>query len=287
VPPSEPGSRGGLVVLGRQVLGRALADGGIHAGNLAFLALVTLFPAAILLVSVAGLVGQSQAGQAALAGFFALLPRETAAFLAPHVAEVLAGRSGALVPLSLLVALWTVSGFIETLRAIVHRAYRIPIRRPLWQTRLLSALVVLAAAVSVLASLLLDLVLRYAVPLLARAGLASLPGPIVEPVPLFVAFAALWLLYAALTPRAAAARIHWPGAFLVLLVWLVAANLIGPLLSLTGGVALTYGALSGVMVALLFFWVLGFALVVGAEANAVLSKARRARLGAGPREGES
>jgi membrane protein len=65
---------------------------------------------------------------------------------------------------------------------------------------------------------------------------------------------------------------HWPGALFVILVWSTAAVVIGPLLGLFGGMARTYGALSGVMVALLFFYLMGFALVLGAELNAVLSK---------------
>ncbi|WP_448586364.1 YihY/virulence factor BrkB family protein [Thermaurantiacus sp.] len=273
----EPGRRG-LVAIGREAIGRALAHGSAHAGNLAFLALVTLFPAAILLVSIAGVAGQTAAGQAALAGFLALLPPDSAAFLAPHVEEVLAGRSGQIVPLSVLVALWTVSGFVETLRAIVCKAHGRPLDRPLWQTRALSALVGLAGAVLALGSLAVDLLLRYGGTLLARLGLAALSGPFLKGVPLLIAFAVLALLYAALTPRDIPGRISWPGGLVVVLVWLVAANLIGPVLALTGGLARTYGALSGVMVALLFFWVLGFALVLGAEVNAELSKARGSRL---------
>jgi membrane protein len=42
-------------------------------------------------------------------------------------------------------------------------------------------------------------------------------------------------------------------------------------IGLFGGYALTYGSLAGVMVALLFFFVIGLGVVAGAELNAALA----------------
>ncbi|MFQ3596390.1 MAG: YihY/virulence factor BrkB family protein [Sphingomonadaceae bacterium] len=261
----------------RQLFGKALADGATEAGNIAYLSLLTLFPAAILIVSVAALFGQSQAGQAALSGFFELLPPDIAAVLAPVVEDVAAARATGALSLSLLVAIWTVSGFIETLREILHKAFEVPPGRPFWQTRLLSALGALVAAIAVFLSfslsLLLQVIRRFLGAVLEPLGLDAHVTSLTALTPNLVAFLALWLLFASLAPRVAGGR-HWPGALLVILVWSAAAVLIGPVLAAFGGMARTYGALSGVMVALLFFYVMGFALVLGAELNAMLSKAR-------------
>jgi membrane protein len=41
---------------------------------------------------------------------------------------------------------------------------------------------------------------------------------------------------------------------------------------------LTYGSLAGVIVALLFFYIVGLGLVIGAHLNAALAKSRQRRL---------
>jgi hypothetical protein len=63
----------------------------------------------------------------------------------------------------------------------------------------------------------------------------------------------------------------WPGALVTTLWWTGALALLPPALSLFGSYALTYGSLAGVIVALLFFWIVGFGLVIGAHLNAALA----------------
>lgn len=262
----------------REIVAATLRDGALHAGNFAYLALVTLFPAAILVTSVAGLAGRSEAGHEAIAGFLSLLPPAVSADIGPLVAEVVEGRAGGALGLSVAVGLWTVSGFLETLRGLILKANGLAEPRAFWKTRLLLAGASLVAAGSVLLSVAVALLLS-----LARKLLASLaPGALVSPVawlaPPLVAFAALWLLFAGLTPRDAGRGPFWPGALVVILLWSVAAALFGPVVGATGCMARTYGALAGVMLALLFFHLIGFALVLGAETNAALSRRRRASL---------
>ena len=52
-------------------------------------------------------------------------------------------------------------------------------------------------------------------------------------------------------------------------------------ISLFGGYALTYGSLAGVIIALLFFWIVGFGLVMGAHLNAALANPESHRTAAG------
>ncbi len=94
-----------------------------------------------------------------------------------------------------------------------------------------------------------------------------LPG-----VTLFITFYAIFL---ALTPsryRKLECR-KWPGALLVTLWWLGTVELLPLVLGLFGDYAITYGSLAGVMVALIFFFVIGLGVVTGAELNAALADA--------------
>lgn len=261
----------------REVLSAAFRHGSIHAGNLAYLSLVTLFPAAILLVSVAGLIGDSAAGERAVDAFLGMLPEPTVRLFRPLLDGVMAARAGKVVTLSALVGLWTISGFIETLRQIVHQAYDVPNPHSFWLSRLISGAIGLAAAILALLALFfglfLQLLARFFLEVAAAIGIDDLGLLIPSAFTCLSIFLALWLLFASLGPPGVAIRRHWPGALIVALTWTILAALLGPVLGLFGGMTRTYGALSGVMVALLFFYVLGFALVVGAEANAALSRA--------------
>ena len=77
------------------------------------------------------------------------------------------------------------------------------------------------------------------------------------------------LLHASPVPVALAPRGYrhspcWPGALITTLAWIGGTLLLGPAISGLNHLGLTYGALSGVVVALLFFYSVGFALVLGA-----------------------
>lgn len=273
-----------MIVAAREVLSAAFRHGAIHAGNFAYLSLVALFPAAILLVSMAGIFGNSQAGQQAVGAVLSYLPEPVADLVGPVIDSVIMdGASGALA-LSAFVALWTVSGFIETLRAVIHQALQIEAGQPWWLSRLFSGLLALAASLAVLGGFLLSFLFQILQSLagswLESLGLSLVGGPTAAAVSVTPLFLGFWLLHALLTP-AQARRFAWAGALLVTLSWVAGSLLLGPVLALLGGMARTYGALSGVMVALLFFYGMGFALVVGAEVSAALFRRSLQRLEAG------
>ena len=71
-------------------------DGFIHAGNLAYLAILALFPFFILATAIAQLLGQSADGQKTVASVLSKLPPQVAEVLAGPVTEVLTVRTGPL-----------------------------------------------------------------------------------------------------------------------------------------------------------------------------------------------
>ena len=64
----------------------------------------------------------------------------------------------------------------------------------------------------------------------------------------------------------------WPGALLITVWWLGTVELLPNAIGLLGGYDLTYGSLAGVMIALIFFFVVGLGVVIGAELNAALAE---------------
>lgn len=273
----EGWARAGEVV--RQTIVGTMQDGMIHAGNIAYLSIVTLLPLIILVTAVTGVFGQTEAGQAVIGGLLASMPDAARNVLEPVITEVLTVRTGNLLWAGAAMALWTVAGFVETIRDIFHRAYQSERGRPAWVYRLISIGSTLIAVILLLAAFISQLVLQ----LVLRYLDYFLPVDIVIPawadfsrlVPSMLIFLALWAIYKLLAPADFRGCPAWPGALLTSMVWIAAAMLIGPILATFGGMSRTYGALSGVMVTMLFFYIVGLSLVVGAQLNAALANSRQ------------
>jgi membrane protein len=93
-------------------------------------------------------------------------------------------------------------------------------------------------------------------------------------VPAATLFFTFYVLFYALTParyRKPNCR-KWPGALLITAWWLATAEILPAVLGLLGGYSLTYGSLAGVMISLIFFFVVGLGVVIGAELNAALAE---------------
>src|SRR6059058_4197771 len=120
-------------------------DGFIHAGNLAYLSIVALFPFFIVAAAAAHLLGQSQDAMLTVTNVLRRLPPDVASTLREPILEVLTVRTGTLLWLGAVVGLWTAASFVETIRDILRRAYGVKFCAPFWEYRLGSILLILGA----------------------------------------------------------------------------------------------------------------------------------------------
>ena len=101
----------------------AYHDGFIHAGNLAYMAILALFPFFITVGAAFSLIGEQAQREASVHAFLAAMPPVVATALEPVAMDVIVARSGWLLWVGGLVGLWTVGSLIETIRDILRRAY--------------------------------------------------------------------------------------------------------------------------------------------------------------------
>ncbi len=261
-----------------RVVGHTWADGFVLAGNLAYLSLLTLFPFFIVVATVAGALGRTADGVHAIAVFMHTVPADVGNLVTKPITEVIAARSQkGLLTLGIVVTLWTVSGFIETIREIVRRAYGTTSSRPVWEYRVGAMLLIVGAVALMLVAFAVQVMMtaieQFVVHLLPiRADLLGAVG-LGRIAPAAALFVALWGIFYVLTPK----KIRegrcptWPGPLLITAVWIGTTMLLPWVLGLFGGYNLTYGSLAGVIVALLFFYIIGLGLVVGAQLNAALA----------------
>jgi membrane protein len=261
-----------------EVFRRVNDDGFIHAGNLAYLSLTSLFPLFLVIAAIAGALGRTDTGSEVLQLFFDQVPDDVAESLeGPISGLVRNGAGGGLLTVGLLVGLWSVSGYVNTIRDIIRRAHGSP-PGSMWRERLLSVAGVLGAVVLLLIGFTAQVLIEGARQFIEQLApvfsnvLSVLSVSRIGPgVIIFLSLAALFRL---LTPRSKLpCGPAWPGALLTTIVWLGATTVLPLILASVANYQRTYGSLAGVMISLLFFYVVGLGLVTGAHLNAVLAGA--------------
>lgn len=260
------------------------AEGFVHAGNLAFMALLALFPFFIVMAAIAQIVGRTEDGLQAVSLFLQSVPPTVASALEDPIASVLSARTGSLLWIGAAIGLWTTTSFIETIREILRRAYGTSYGRPFYEYRLFSiGLVIVAVALALLAfalQFLLTGIEQFIYDVLPVLEEYRVLVSISRIVPAFAIFLAFYLVFWTLTPREYRARRYpkWPGALLVTVWWLGTTALMPIVLANLISYDLTYGSLAGFMLSMMFFFVIGYGVVVGAHFNAALAEVPESEL---------
>jgi membrane protein len=271
-----PGSRTFAVL--RRVWTGAYYDGFIHAGNLAYMAILALFPFFITVGAIFTALGEAGQREASVRAFLSALPPIVASVLEPVASDVIQARSGWLLWLGGLIGLWTVTSLIETIRDILHRAYGTPATKAFWRYRLLSTGFIVMAVILLLLSLFAQVAITAAQEMITawfpRLDGWALTLTTSRLIPGGILFLSIYALFLSLTPSAYRGRLYpkWPGALLVAIWWIAVTIALPPVLRAFFSYDLTYGSLAGVMITLFFFWLVGLGMVVGAELNAALAE---------------
>jgi membrane protein len=271
-----PGSRVFCVL--KRVLVGTYNDGFIHAGNLAYMAVLAIFPFFITGAAIFSAMGEQSQRAASINAILFTLPPVVGDVIGPVARTVIQERTGWLLWVGGLVGLWTVGSLIETIRDVLRRAYGTVHTAAFWKYRLFSTGIIIAAVVLLMLSLIAQVVIGAAQEVIDAyfPQLGHLLGSLAlsRVVPGFGLYASLYLLFYTLTPHSYRQPRYpkWPGALLVTGWWILVAVALPPLLRSIFSYNLTYGSLAGIMIALFFFWLVGLGMVMGAELNAALAE---------------
>ncbi|MEH6700330.1 YihY/virulence factor BrkB family protein [Parasphingorhabdus sp.] len=270
-------ARRAFIVLERTAVG-VYYDGFTFAGNFAYLSLLAVFSFFIVAAAVVGGFGQTAVGIEIVEAFLVTVPPSVARALHDPINDAMTARTGPLLWFSAIVGLWTTTSLIETIRGILHRAYGVQAQRSFWEYRLTSTILILFSVFFAMLALSAQFIV---------AGVTGFLGtffPAVETdalwlslsnaIPFLVLFATLYLLFRLLTPRQYRPRQYpkWPGAVFISGWWLLITGLLPVFLKYAANYQLTYGSLAGVMITLIFFYLVGLGMVIGAEINAALAE---------------
>ncbi len=257
------------------------------AASCAFFALLALFPAISVLISFYGLVLDPNTVAGHLAPLRDVLPPAAFDLVAQRVHD-LAGKGTTVLSwraaIGLLVALWSAMAGTKSLMMALNIAYEERETRSFLRFNLVAMVltlggifgvtVALSVIVGVPAILQLDVLGAYTALAVRVLSFALLLGFVIL---------GLAVLYR-ICPDRQDARWRWitPGSILAALLWLVLSSLFSYYVSNFASYDAAYGSLGAVVVALLWFYLSAFVVMLGAELNAELELQTRRDTTTGP-----
>lgn len=257
------------------------------AAALTYYSVLAIFPGAIALMSLIGLVGQ---GQESVNTILHILQQIGVGSLADTLKPTLQHLSGVHAAglafvLGLLGAAWSASGYVGAFGRAMNRVYGVQEGRPIWKLRpamlVLTIVTLVLAALTLLALVLTGPVAKAVGDQLGLGSTAVLVWGIAKwPVMIGVVMLIVGLLYWG-TPNVRPPRFRWLsiGAFVAIVVWAAASAGLGIYVANFSSYDRTYGSLAGVIVFLLWLWVTNLALLFGAELDAEVERGRELSAG--------
>jgi len=264
----------------QRLLTRAFADDvpGL-AAELSYQFLFALFPFFLFLAALLGFVG-AHTGRADLftqtMQFIATLaPTAVQQVIREWVYNVVYTQSTELVSAGIALCLFGSTAGIGTLGKGLNRAHRVHGGRPLWLGLLLALLITVALAATMLVGVMAFTLGQWAGPQLARdprlaQGFLDFWELLRGPVLLVGLFAVLAVVYRVLPTARVTFRQALPGAAFAALAWFTLLHAFSFYLAHFGIFGPTYGALSVVIVLLVWLYAVSVILLVGGEINAML-----------------
>jgi membrane protein len=248
------------------------------AAALAYYSFLALFPALLFVVSVAGFLPIQHSIDRMMEVVGRIAPGDVVAIAREQLLQITDQPHGRLMALSLVGTIWSMSSGMAALIGTLNQAHHVSERRSWWRIR--------ATAIALTCTLTLFMVLSLT---LAMAG-PKAAEHIANWLNLGAAFTIAWQIvrwpaafFMAVTAISSVyhfapdvkREFAWitPGAVAATALWLVVSLGFKWYVFHFGNYQKTYGAIGGVMVALLWFYFSGLAILLGAQLNATIDRA--------------
>ena len=251
------------------------------AGNLTYKGLFALFPFFVFLLSLLGIFGSSNLLPSLLDSASGVLPKGATTFLEDQLLGIANNKAestftiGAII--SILFALWGVSGAFRSVMEAMNVMYEVDEARPFWKVYGISIFLSVGVALLLISAL----VLVVFGPQLANlvAGIVGF-GQVFQmlwivvqwPILVCVVLLAFALIYYIAPDADQRFRYVSPGSIIAVVLWLLFSLAFSLYVNNFGGqsYSASYGALAGVAILMLYIYYTSYILLLGAEMNQVI-----------------
>jgi membrane protein len=258
------------------------------AATLAFFSVLSVFPALLAVFGIFGLAGQGRrTADALLSAADQVAPHELVSPLRStiqHLASTGGAGAGLGTALALIVAVWTASRYVAAFTGALNRIYGVQEGRRFWKRRLIQ--LGITVAIVVLTAVVL-FVLLLSGPVFGPHGIVTLSDAALAAwaVARWVIAAAAMVVVVVLlywgTPNIRQPRLRWmtEGGLTALVLMAVASGAFVFYVSHFSTFHREYGALAGLVVFLVWLWLMNLMLLFGAGLDVELERVRELRAG--------
>lgn len=248
------------------------------AAQQAYYFFFALFPALLFVIAVASFFPLTTLIDQVMAMLSRFAPKDVVDIISGSMRSLSDQNNGGILTFAFLVAIWSSSGAMVSIITTLNAAYDVTESRPWWKTRLIAIGLTVGIAVFILASMFLviagpttaeNLAARLHLGEPMKWGAWILQWPIV-----FILVAtAIGLVYY----FAPDVEQDWvwltPGSVLATVLWLLVSLGLKLYYQLVPNANAAYGTIGGIMVLMLWFYLSGLSLLLGAEMNAEIEHA--------------
>jgi membrane protein len=264
---------------------------GDWAAALTYYGVLSIFPGALVLVSIVGFLGpngkntvQDTVNQ--IAG-----NQQIEKLVDTVLGQVNdSGTASLAAIIGIVLAFWSASGYVAAFMRASNAVYDVPEGRPIWKTlpirvgvtAVIGVMLIISAFIVVFTGSLAEVVGKK----LGFGGVAVNVWDVAKwPVLIILVSLMFAILYWA-SPNAKTGGFRWvsPGGIFAVVLWLVASGAFAIYLANFANYSKTYGTLGGVIAFLVWLWISNIAILLGAEFDAELERGRAIAAGHDPND---
>jgi membrane protein len=252
-----------------------------RAAALTYYAVLSLFPALLVLVSLLGIMGKGTTDRV-MDNITKLAPGPARDIITQAVEQLQggAGIGSIMAIVGLVLAVWSASGYVAGFIRAANAVYDMPEGRPVWKVlpvRVgITVVLMVMTAVSAIIVVFTGGLARQVGTALGIGDTALTVWSIAKwPVLVVLVTLMIALLYWA-TPNAKVKGFRWitPGSFLALFLAMVASVGFAFYVANFASYNKTYGAMAGVVIFLIWLWIINLAILLGLEFDAETARQR-------------
>jgi membrane protein len=248
------------------------------AAQLAYYFVLALFPAILCIIALASFLPLQNFTDEMVSSLGRFAPAEMLSIIREQMTRLSNGNDGGVFTLGLLGALWSSSAAMVAMISAMNKAYDIEEARPWWKVRLTAILLTIGFAVLIVVAFALIVGGAQAAGWAASRfgfGSAFVTAWTIAQWP--IAFALVVTGIGLVYYYAPDAEQDWvwitPGALIATTLWLIGSLAFKLYVANFANYEATYGTITGVILMMLWFYLSGLVLLIGAEASAEIEHA--------------
>lgn len=250
---------------------KAIYDDGVeHAGYMAFMLILALFPFLVFFLSATSFFGASEIGRNLVEVIIETSPDDAVESIKFQLEELKQSPPNSLINLAIFGTIWTSSSFVEGIRTILNRIFEITSPPPYLMRRLLSIMqfLILCGIIALIMYIFLFIPVLLDKTFLNELLIQYRKIGVSKYIYIFISLFLCTLSFYKFIPNTNTYTLNMiPGALFTAISWQISGYLLSKYIKYYYQLSIIYGSLGSIIVTLLFFYLINLLFIIGAGYN--------------------